>query len=122
MVRNRVLIVQDDPATRSALGSAFSRGGWHVTEAADSAEAILALDAPDPPPDWMILDLRLPDDDGEFVLRKVRSTRLPVRVALCAGADDPRRDTAVASLQPDLVVRNPIDPGALLQACIRIPA
>lgn len=117
MDENHVLIVEDDPATRTSLGRLFARNGWHVTEASDSSEAILALDAHDAPPDWMILDLMLPDGDGEFVLRKVRNTRLPVRVAVCTGTESPHGLAAVSSLEPDLLFRKPIDMGALLEAC-----
>ncbi len=114
---NRVLIVQNDPLVRTELGGLFTRCGWHVTEAATSSEAILALDAPDPPPDWLILDMMLPDDDGEFVLRKVRSTQMPVRVAVCTSVQNPRRVEAVSRLKPDLVLPKPIDSAALLEAC-----
>lgn len=117
MDENHVLIVEDDPATRRSLGRLFARNGWHVTEAADSSEAILALDANDAPPDWMILDLMLPDGDGEFMLRRVRKTRLPVRVAVCTGAESPQRLAAVSRFAPDLLVREPIDMAALLEAC-----
>jgi DNA-binding response OmpR family regulator len=118
MDENRVLIVEDDAATRATPGRFFAHHGWRVTEAVDSSEAILALDAPDAPHDWMILDLMLPDGDGEFVLRKVRRTRLPMRVAVCTGTESPQRLAAVSSLRPDLLLRKPIDMGALLEACL----
>ena len=117
----RVLIVQHDPKTRTALRGLFARSGWEVTEVDTSSEAILALDAPDPLPHWLILDMMLPDEDCEFVLRKVRSTRLPVRVAVCTSPHDPQRVDADSRLRPDLVLPKPIDLGALCEACNLTP-
>jgi two-component system KDP operon response regulator KdpE len=73
----RLLIVEDHHDIRAALRRLLVHRGWQVLEAASIAEGLALLD---PPPDCIILDLMLPDGDGETVLRKVRAEGLPIRV------------------------------------------
>jgi len=54
-----------------------------VSEAATVAEAIDALSAAEP--DWVLLDLMLPDGCGLDVLRKVQSADAPTRVCVVTG-------------------------------------
>ena len=53
-----------------------------MSEAATVAEAIDALEAR---PDWVLLDLMLPDGCGLDVLRKVQSADAPTRVCVVTG-------------------------------------
>jgi two-component system, OmpR family, KDP operon response regulator KdpE len=94
-----ILLVEDDPPTRSSVAT-FLRGHGHdVTEAADAAEAIKAWESGRP--DLIVLDLGLPDRDGLAVIRHVRrEATTPILVlsardrevdkvaALDLGADD----------------------------------
>ena len=57
MDRPTLLVVDDDPYTRMALGAMFARRGWHVLLAATQAEGLTFLD---PAPHCLILDLNLP--------------------------------------------------------------
>ncbi|WP_194136635.1 response regulator [Salipiger mangrovisoli] len=77
-----VLLVDDDPATRSLFRRILAREGWAVREAADGARA-LALVA-ERMPGLMVLDLMMPNLDGFQTLRRLRETEagrgLPVIV------------------------------------------
>jgi two-component system KDP operon response regulator KdpE len=94
-----VLIVEDEPPMRRYLNSFLSRYKYRLAEAATGEEA-LAL-AADNPPDLVLLDLGLPDMDGQDVLEQLREwLRAPIIVlsvrdqdkqkimALDHGADD----------------------------------
>src|SRR4051794_29526672 len=98
MARRSLLVVEDDPTTRKALGKYFRLIGWEVRLASTVAEGLAQLD---PPPDCVILDLMLPDQGGDVVLRKIREDRLPTRVAVCTGTEDRDRLMSVATLGPD---------------------
>ena len=78
------MIVEDDAATLRALGSAFSRKGWDVCTAATVAEALALLER-SPAPDFLILDLMLPDGGGEVILRRVKQAGLASHVIICTG-------------------------------------
>ena len=96
----RVLVVDDEPAVRTALERALRLEGYDVELASDGAEALhrLSLHAPDA----VVLDVLMPNVDGLEVCRRLRAAddHTPVlmltardavgdRVAgLDAGADD----------------------------------
>jgi DNA-binding response OmpR family regulator len=103
-------LVEDDRSTASALQKILVRRGWHVEVAASVAEALARLDADF---DWAILDLMLPDGDGESVLRAIRARGLPTRVAVSTGISDHRRLKEVRALTPEVFLGKPIDLAAL---------
>jgi DNA-binding response OmpR family regulator len=111
-----LMIVEDDLATRRALGAIFSRDGWQVCLATTAAEAAALLDH-GLVPDFLILDLMLPDGDGVAILGRVRRAGLATRVIVCSGTSDPARWDAVRGLHPDLTLTKPIDADVLLNLC-----
>ena len=95
----RVLIVEDEPQLRRALTINLRAHRYDVEAVADGAGALRA--AASSPPDLVILDLGLPDMDGEEVVGGLRGwTQIPIIIlsardtqhdkvnALDAGADD----------------------------------
>jgi two-component system KDP operon response regulator KdpE len=95
----RVLIVEDEPQLRRALGINLRARRYEVETVCDGADALRAAAAS--PPDLVILDLGLPDMDGTEVIHGLRGwTRVPIIIlsardaqhdkvnALDAGADD----------------------------------
>jgi two-component system response regulator MprA len=96
----RILVVEDDPAVRGALERALKMEGFDLSLAPDGAAARAAVETE--PPDIVILDLGLPDEDGLEWCRWLRAQgdRTPVLVVtaragvtdrvdgLDAGADD----------------------------------
>jgi len=96
----RVLVVDDEPAVRSALSRALTLKRWDVDTAADGREALDALGRGGV--DAVVLDLMMPGVDGIEVCRRLRAAgdRTPVLVltardavedrvtGLDAGADD----------------------------------
>ncbi len=68
--RNRILIVEDDPAVAQSLKAGLQRDGYAVTWKASGAEAIAY--ARDHQPDLILLDIRLPDFSGFDVCRELR--------------------------------------------------
>lgn len=97
--RTRILVIDDEPQIRRFLGISLGAQGYRVLEAATGRQGLDALRAN--PPDLVILDLGLPDMDGQQVLRELRTeSAVPVIVlsvrsnesekvaALDAGAND----------------------------------
>jgi DNA-binding response OmpR family regulator len=113
MSGHRMLVVEDDPTTRTLLQSLFARRGWEVAIASTVADGLAMLT---PPPDLLILDLNLPDGFGTRILRWVRSENLPTRVAVMT-AHDPASLGEVARLRPDAFLQKPADLAGMLRAC-----
>ena len=74
------------------------------------ADALAALERR---PDWVLLDLMLPDGCGSKVLERVNEHRLPSRVCVITGCG-PDRLEKVRSLGPDEVFKKPVDVMRLL--------
>jgi DNA-binding response OmpR family regulator len=65
----------------------LKRQGFAVSEAATVAEAMVVVEQA-PPPQWILLDLMLPDGCGISVLRRVRAAALPCTVCVITGCAD----------------------------------
>jgi len=65
------LIIDSDAAWRDLLGGLVSRRGGRVTQAAGGEEGIaLALKSP---PDFIILSVELPDENGFVICKKIKT-------------------------------------------------
>jgi two-component system response regulator MprA len=98
---NRVLVVDDDAALRSAMSRTFELEGYEVDVAEDGLRALSFFEQGAVQPDVVILDLLMPNLDGMTACRLIRETSdvpilmLTARHALAdrvdgleAGADD----------------------------------
>jgi two-component system, OmpR family, KDP operon response regulator KdpE len=74
-----ILIIEDDPKMRRFLRTLLESNDYKVLEAATGEEGI--QQAAEHNPDLMLLDVRLPDIDGEVVIDRLREwTHTPVVV------------------------------------------
>lgn len=105
-----VLLVEDHPPTRKAMGMLLRHMDCRVIEAGTVAEAMASLSAN---PARLVLDLMLPDGNGVVLLRHVRVNNLPIRVAVATGATDPSMLAEVEALRPDVLYRKPVDVSAM---------
>jgi len=99
----RVLIVEDERATCALMRTIFALSGFDVLTAHTVAEGIALLDSS---PDYLILDMTLPDGDGREVLGRVREAGLPTRVAVATGWAEMH---GIDDLYPDIVLCKPIN-------------
>jgi two-component system response regulator RegX3 len=85
---SRVLVVEDEPTIRRAVGYALRRDGFDVSESGDGAEA---LEIAEQPFDVVILDLGLPTVCGTEVLRRLRASgTVPIIVLTALGSESDR--------------------------------
>lgn len=83
----RVLVVDDEPPMRRFLRASLSAAGYAVEECGTGAEALRL--AASHPPDAVLLDLGLPDQDGVDVVRRLREwSAVPVVVLSARGRED----------------------------------
>ena len=68
---NRVLVVDDDAGMRAALEARFLRRGWRVESARHAAEALEKFQRGRHA--LIVTDIRMPGDDGFFVMREARA-------------------------------------------------
>ncbi|MDP6779091.1 MAG: response regulator [Candidatus Latescibacteria bacterium] len=88
----KLLIVEDEEATRETWAEFFQNTGYQIVEAADGQEALDVARAENP--DLVLLDLRLPRLDGYQVCQRLKSdpamSHIPIIMitAFLTGASD----------------------------------
>jgi two-component system KDP operon response regulator KdpE len=106
-----VLVVDDEPDLRRLLRAALTAEGMRVIEASSAQRAL--IEAASHKPDLMLLDLGLPDADGQTVVAGVRRySALPI-VVLSARHDEAQKIAALDAGADDYVTK-PFAPGELL--------
>jgi PAS domain S-box-containing protein len=119
----RVLVADDHPANRELARLILAGVGAEVSEAADGVEA--AALAATWPYDVILMDLRMPNLDGQGALRKIRgepgpNDATPI-LAFTADADSANAESLAAMGFQD-VVGKPVEPIALIVAVARATA
>ncbi len=70
-MKNRILLVDDQPELRTLLAQSFAARDFEVLEASDGASMKAAFGGPQP--DVVLMDLKLPDADGLDLLTALKS-------------------------------------------------
>ncbi|MBI1882282.1 MAG: response regulator transcription factor [Chloroflexi bacterium] len=95
----RLLIVDDEPNIRSALGLALRLLGYSVDEASSGEEALSLLGRL--PYNLMVLDMRMPGLDGVEVMRRARQLRPDLLIVILTG--HATLDSAIAAVKSEAV-------------------
>lgn len=113
-LKKRLLLVEDNDTSREAVNKILVRMHYDVVSAATLSEGLEALD---PPPYCVLLDLSLPDGPGEAILERINAEHLPSRVVVCTGEDDETRLNRVRRLRPAAILQKPVSLAELITAC-----
>jgi two-component system OmpR family response regulator len=108
----RILIVEDDADSCEVLCRLLERSGYETDCAGTLGEAVKILRRR---PDFVILDLKLPDGDGLALLTGLReSGDASTKVAIVTGAGDDRLVADAVLARPDAFFTKPLDPSDIL--------
>lgn len=106
-----ILVVDDEPNIREVLVSYLNKENYLTLEAASGSDALDALR--NRTVDMVILDLMLPDMDGEQVCRDIRTfSSVPIIMLTAKVAQNSRID-GLTSGADDYIVK-PFDPGEVV--------
>ncbi len=81
--RSTLLLVDDDDAFRRVLARALERRGYAVTVAANVEMAIIQAQAQ--PPEYAVVDLRMPGESGLALIEKLMACDPNTRVVMLTG-------------------------------------
>jgi PAS domain S-box-containing protein len=116
----RVLVVDDEPDTRSTLRVMLERFGATATAVATASEAFDAVH--ENPPDVLLSDIAMPDEDGCALMRRIRAdidaAHLPAAALTAHVEAGTRSHAADAGFQEYLT--KPIDPAVLARTLARL--
>jgi DNA-binding response OmpR family regulator len=90
---SQILVIEDEPNLRALLDRLLTHAGYRVTTAPSGSEGLRA--ALNDPYDLVVLDLMLPDLDGEEVLRVLRASRPDSRVLILSSVTEVGRRVGV---------------------------
>lgn len=96
-MKERILIVEDDPDTLEMLASYFRRFDYQVVTAPFGQSAVDQATAY--PPQLIILDIRLPDIDGYEVCRRLRQQERTRHVPVIFLTEKRERESKIAGLE-----------------------
>lgn len=82
-----VLIVDDHAPFRAVLKALLAESGAVVAECASALDALRRLD--ELQPDWVLMDIEMPELDGIAATRALKSGRPQTRVVMVTQYDDP---------------------------------
>ena len=111
-LRNRVLVIDDEPPIRKLLRTGLGTQGYEIVEAPNARAALEELARAEP--DLIILDLGLPDLSGHELLRRIREAHEAVPVLVLSSRDDERGKVEALDLGADDYVTKPFGMNELL--------
>src|SRR5215467_8046118 len=103
-----ILVVDDEPLIRWSISETLGTAGHRVTEAEDAASALRAL-ACMPPPDVVLLDLRLPDSNDLRLLEKIHTIAPAATVIVMTAFGTPEVTADAFTLGARGVLTKPFD-------------
>jgi two-component system KDP operon response regulator KdpE len=109
--RIKILLIEDELPIRRFLKASLGSEGYQLIEASTGTEGINLATAQ--PPDMVILDLGLPDQDGQTVLRQLRQW-MTVPILVLSARDQERQKIEALDGGADDYVTKPFSIGELL--------
>ena len=108
LMRKKILLVEDDPATRGLLSTLLERTGYDVvaTDSVQEGKALLEKGHPD----LLITDIRLGAFNG---LQLIAMSSRPIPTIVTTGFPDPVLEAEARQSGAKFLLK-PIDPNALL--------
>jgi CheY-like chemotaxis protein len=114
----RILVVEDDDASRELLRLTLERAGASVDTVTSASDARREME--NDPPDVLISDIRMPDEDGYALIRSLRRAGIETpAIALTAFA---RREDAEEARAAGFQIHlpKPVDAGLLVDAVAQL--
>ena len=110
----RILVVDDDPDTRTMVRAVLEAEGYEVDTADDGFAALRAVERRNP--HCVVLDVMMPGMDGHAVLTRIRAGSrpgLPVVMLTAAAGDDQAWQAWTEGV--DYFLAKPFEPDELLR-------
>ncbi|WP_145035185.1 response regulator [Caulifigura coniformis] len=108
---HHILVIEDEQPIRRLLKASLGAEGYRVSEASTAQDGLRT--ATSLPPDLIILDLGLPDLDGQEVLQQLRDWYTSPIIILSARDQEPQKIKALDNGADDYVTK-PFGTGELL--------
>ncbi|MCR9160323.1 MAG: ATP-binding protein [bacterium] len=115
-LRGVVLLADDESLVRTATRRVLQHAGLEVIEACDGAQAVDLYSSNADRVDLVILDLDMPQMNGEQAFRRLHALAPELPVLISSGYIDGDRERSLRAAGVDGLLHNPYDSTALLKA------
>ncbi len=105
----RVLLVDDEPLVRNTTRRILERFGMEVVTAVDGLDAVEIHAAATDPFDVAIVDLDMPNLDGEQTIARMRARDPGLPIIVASGHSDPRRERRLEDAGGTTMLNKPFD-------------
>jgi DNA-binding NtrC family response regulator len=113
-----ILVVDDDESLCVALSEELGEVGYTVHTRYNADSALLAL--AQQPYDLLLLDLKMPEKDGYFVLRELQRVSIQIKVIVLTAYADIKNAVDAAKLGANDFIGKPYDFDELLLTIRRV--
>jgi putative two-component system response regulator len=119
-LKPRILIVDDDPENISILREILKRE--YIVLAATSGQSAISLAAANPPPDLILLDIKMPNMDGFDVLKTLKTSQRTRNIKIVFVTAKRTIDDKMTAYQKGIedYITKPIDPQFVIQIVERL--
>lgn len=113
---SRILVIDDDPLTRSTIVTMLNRADFSVEDASDGKTGLAICHTN--PPDLVITDIFMPHQDGIEIIRELKHSFPQTKILAITGAGQMHREMASAAkaLGADRILHKPFEKKSLLEA------
>jgi CheY-like chemotaxis protein len=118
MMRQTVLVADDDPSILKLMEMVFTAEGLSVRTASNGQQALDIIAGE--PPCAIVLDLRMPLVDGYGVVGRLRSNESTCRIPIIAISAERSTSTIDRSLQVDAFIAKPFELDQLVSVVKRL--
>ncbi|MCA9621064.1 MAG: response regulator [Myxococcales bacterium] len=108
----QVLVVDDEEMVRRSAARVLRRAG-HTVDQASSGRIAVNMVRSGAKPDVVLLDVDMPDLDGEEALAQLRALRPEARYVIITGHHDEERERALRERGAQTILHKPWGPGEL---------
>jgi len=108
-----VLVVDDEERVRSVAARLLERSGFTVLTAADGQAGVEVFRAHADTISAVLLDMTMPQMNGEETLRAIHSIRPDARIVIMSGYDEQEISGRFTGLAPAGFLQKPFTPGDL---------
>lgn len=115
MDQQKLLIIEEDRASRDALHGIFISRGWEVAMVTTEEQGLCLLG--DYRPDWIIVAWQQLSGTGMAFFRSVRATGQGTRLAILTDELTSTERAMLRRLQPDAAFPKPFQPEVVFRTC-----
>ncbi len=110
LIEGRILVVEDEPVTRTLLSEILFQAGADVLVAEEGAKALQVLRTSEPPVDMVLADYHLPGLEGAALISEARKAAPGIYVAMITGEASQEEIQAGFRAGASALVRKPFSP------------